>query len=87
MPKQKLLSDFYITNIVCRHSPTMAQATKAALKNQEGYLGVDHGCLFRSQMPISARAASLRKTHTWKLLVCIYMPREDSMNAYGYACS
>ncbi|KJH52329.1 NADH dehydrogenase, G subunit [Dictyocaulus viviparus] len=34
-PKQKVLADYYITNVISRHSPTMALAKKAALKNME----------------------------------------------------
>ncbi|KIH64206.1 NADH dehydrogenase, G subunit [Ancylostoma duodenale] len=32
-PAQKILADFYITNVISRHSSTMAQAKKAALKD------------------------------------------------------
>lgn len=35
-PKQKELSDFYITNVVTRHSPTLAKARKAAIKDKVG---------------------------------------------------
>ncbi|EPB68887.1 putative NADH dehydrogenase, G subunit [Ancylostoma ceylanicum] len=34
-PAQKILADFYITNVISRHSSTMAQAKKAALKDME----------------------------------------------------
>nr|CDJ81596.1 unnamed protein product [Haemonchus contortus] len=33
--KQKVLADFYITNVISRNSATMAQAKRAALKDQE----------------------------------------------------
>ncbi|VDM64352.1 unnamed protein product [Angiostrongylus costaricensis] len=32
-PAQHVLADFYITNVISRHSPTMAQAKKAALRD------------------------------------------------------
>lgn len=34
-PKQKVLPDFYITNVISRHSSSMAQAKKAALRDME----------------------------------------------------
>ncbi|PIO65401.1 hypothetical protein TELCIR_12932 [Teladorsagia circumcincta] len=34
-PKQKVLADFYITNVISRNSTNMAQAKKAAIKDME----------------------------------------------------
>ncbi|KHJ95575.1 NADH dehydrogenase, G subunit [Oesophagostomum dentatum] len=47
-PAQKILADFYMTNVISRHSATMAKAKKAALKDMENPYVEDHRLLSHS---------------------------------------